>query len=66
MELSCGSTSEHDVDEASYDQHECRYYDEYPKEPEPITILIAERRGHRGPSRNEHAVLFSANGLPLL
>jgi hypothetical protein len=50
-ELSCGSTSEHDFDEPNYDQHECHYYDEYPKEPEPITILIggfilAERHGH--------------------
>jgi hypothetical protein len=25
MELSCGSTSEHDVDEANYDEHENRY-----------------------------------------
>jgi hypothetical protein len=68
MEISCGSTSEHDVDEASYGEHKNRYDGENPKDPEPLIIFIgvlfvAERCGHRDLPVKD-LILSSANDHP--
>jgi hypothetical protein len=59
--------SEHDIDEASYHEHENRYHRENPKDADPSSfigvIAIASEEGIQT-FHNENATLCSANGHP--